>query len=74
MLIDLLDKLIDRCIQLVQVREKQNRDLYTDFLAPTLDNFERVHKNYLETFVAYRKMLLSESDPFGLPPKNRSRC
>ena len=66
MLIDLLDKLIDRCIQLVQVREKQNRDLYTDFLAPTLDNFERVHKNYLETFAAYRKMLLSGSDPLTL--------
>jgi hypothetical protein len=57
MLIDLLDKLIDRCIQLAQRREKQDRDLYSELLSPALDEFERIHKNYIDTFVAYKAML-----------------
>jgi len=66
MLIDLIDKLIDRCIQLVQRREKQDRDLYSELLAPTLDNFESIHKNYLETFMVYKNMLQSESESLTL--------
>lgn len=64
MLIDLLDKLIDRCIQLVERREKQDHDLYSDFVTPTLDIFEKIHKNYLETFIEYKHIL--ESDKFPL--------
>ncbi len=66
MLIDLLDKLIDRCIQLAQRREKQDRDLYSDLLAPTLDNFEKVHKNYIETFIAYKNIVISGSTALTL--------
>lgn len=57
MLIDLLDKLIDRCIQLAQRREKQDRDLYSELLVPALDEFEKVHKDYVNTFITYKAML-----------------
>jgi DNA-binding protein H-NS len=64
-MIDLIVKLIEKCIQLVQQRQEANRKLYTDFVEPAISDFEKVHQNYLETFKQYREMLTSDSTPIN---------
>ncbi|MBC8030952.1 MAG: hypothetical protein H7Z16_12640 [Pyrinomonadaceae bacterium] len=62
MIVDLIDKLLDRCIQFVERGEKIQRELYSDFLAPALEVFEKVHRNYIDTFVSYRRTLESSRE------------
>jgi hypothetical protein len=57
-MLELFLKLIDRFIDLAKRREEVNRRFYTDFIAPAFSNFEAVHKNYIDTFLEYREMLL----------------
>ncbi|MFP3637955.1 hypothetical protein [Paraburkholderia sp. SIMBA_054] len=51
---------IDRLIQLVDRREKLNRNTFTDFVAPAFADFEAVHKDYLES---YRRYYARVADP-----------
>jgi hypothetical protein len=57
MIIDLIDKLVDRCIQLVKEKKEISKSLLSDFVEPAYAQFDEVHKNYLETFRAYRDSL-----------------
>ena len=57
MVIDLIDKLIDRCIQLVRYREEIHRRLFDAYVEPIQTDFEAVHEDYLETFRKYRAMV-----------------
>jgi hypothetical protein len=58
---DLIFKLIEGLIQLARHREESDRKLYENFVEPVVNDFEKVHHNYLETFQNYRKMIDSES-------------
>lgn len=60
-MLDLILKLIDRCIALAKRREESNKEVYSNFVAPIFDDFEEVHKNYLESIRRYRD-LLKDSD------------
>jgi len=62
MIIDLIDKLIDRCIQLVKHKQEVSRSLLSDFVEPAYAQFEEVHNNYLETFRAYRDKLKNKNE------------
>lgn len=59
MIIEIIDKLIDRCLQLVKQHNEQNQQLYSEFVAPALSDLEELHKNYMESFRAYRDLLES---------------
>ena len=54
MLVDLLDKLIDRCIQLFQHEKVLRRELLDDFVDPVRKELESVHSAYLSSFESYR--------------------
>lgn len=57
MVIDLLDKLVDRCIQLVRHKEAVHRRLFEEYVEPMQDDFEAIHQDYLESFRKYRAMV-----------------
>lgn len=57
MAIEIIDKLIDRCLQLVKHDEKQNQQLYSEFFVPTLSDLEELHKSYMENFKTYRELI-----------------
>lgn len=64
-MIDLLLKVIDRCIDLVKRREELNRRLYTDFVEPAFADFEALHRNYLESFARYQLMIKASDVPLN---------
>jgi hypothetical protein len=57
-MLELFLKLIDRFIDLAKRREEVNRKFYIEFIAPAFADFEAVHKNYMDTFLHYREMIL----------------
>ncbi|MGJ5674448.1 MAG: hypothetical protein ACR9NN_12670 [Nostochopsis sp.] len=63
---DIIFKLIENLIKLIQHAEETNRRLYQDFAAPSFSDFEKVHQNYIETFLVYRKMIISRDKPLDL--------
>ena len=63
MLIDLVDKLVDRLIQLIRHREQARLDLLKDHVGPAFAAFEAVHAQYLSSFARYRQTLKTATDP-----------
>lgn len=57
MVIDLIDKLIDRCIQLVKASQERDRSFFDEFVTPAFEQFETVHRSYMTTLTAYRTAL-----------------
>jgi len=57
MVIDLVDKLIDRLIQLVRYKQELSRNLFTNFVEPIYLQFEAIHQQYLTSFKTYRDLL-----------------
>lgn len=68
-MIDAIVKIIDRFIDLAKRREQTNRNLFNDFVAPTFNDFEVVHKAYLDSFFKYVETLRA-SDNFGQVKEN----
>jgi hypothetical protein len=64
MILDLLTKLVDRCVELVKRREELHRALFEDFVDPIQKDFEAVHNNYLETFRNYRELVKTTNHAF----------
>ena len=62
MIIDLIDKLISRSIDLVHETEKRHRDVFNDFVNPLFQCFEDVHKDYMDTFRKVHQ-LISDDNP-----------
>jgi|GEM_PF-4875730 hypothetical protein len=65
-MIDLILKLIDRCVQLAKQREAQNRSIYSDFIEPLMRDFQSVHDNYISSFSKYREAVISSENPTEL--------
>lgn len=59
-MVDLFLKLIDNLIQLGKRREEINRNTFSDFVQPIMDDFETVHNDYISSFQRYMKMLKNE--------------
>ncbi len=62
MIIDLVDKLADRIIQLLTYRKQQRADLLEKYVSPVFAEFEGVHAAYLESFSRYREVIQNSSD------------
>lgn len=62
MIIDLLDKLIDRCIQLIKHSQEAQQKLFDDFATPVYQTFEMVHDEYIKSFRTYRDIIKKEKD------------
>lgn len=56
-MIDIILSLIDRLISLVKHQEEVKRNLFKEFIEPIFENFENVHKNYLDTFSEYKTLV-----------------
>lgn len=63
MLVDLLDKLIDRAIQLIRHREEVDRHLYNEFVTPAFNELDTIHADYLRTFRKYREIVKTSPQP-----------
>lgn len=63
MLVDLIDKLVDRLIQLVKFRQEARHKLLEEHVVPIFEAFEAVHGQYLSSFAKYRKTLKTTTDP-----------
>lgn len=57
MLLDLVEKLIDRTIQLVKTDKERRKALFDQFVEPVFVQFEKVHQDYLASFKQYRDLL-----------------
>jgi hypothetical protein len=66
MIIDLIDKLADRLIQLLTLRKQQRGDLLEKYVSPVFSEFETVHSAYLESFSRYRQVIQDSSDQHWL--------
>ena len=62
MIVDLIDKLTDRVIQLLTLRKQQRQDLLQRYVSPVFAEFEQVHSAYLESFARYRQMIQDAYD------------
>jgi hypothetical protein len=57
---------LDRLIQLVDRREKVNRNVFADYVAPVMADFEAVHKDYMESLKRYGDRLQDKTVEFSL--------
>lgn len=62
MIIDLIDKLLDRAIQLLKEHKEARREFFENFVEPTYALCQDVHEEYLKCFEAYRATIDSASD------------
>ncbi len=52
---------VDRLIQLVDRREKLNKNTFTDFVVPVMTDFDAAHKDYIDSFKRYCEQLKDET-------------
>ncbi len=64
-MVDLILKLIDKCIELAKRREEVTADLFENFVQPAFQDFEAVHTNYIKSFQCYRNMLIDPAVPIN---------
>ena len=65
-MLDLILKLIDRCIELAKRREETSKARYAQLVAPIFDSFEVVHTDYLDSFKRYRDLIKGTELPLNL--------
>ena len=63
MLLDLIEKLVDRCIGLVREQKEAKRHFLQDFVDPIYSEFQSLHDGYLASF--------KESGGHWNPARNR---
>lgn len=63
MIIGLVDKLLDRVIQLFTYEKKKRSELLQNYVTPVFLEFENVHKAYLESFLRYRELIKTSQNP-----------
>src|SRR5215213_5292371 len=57
MIFDLLDKLIDRLLELAREKERVDRSVFEQVVQPAFRDFEAVHEEYLTSFQSYQEAL-----------------
>jgi hypothetical protein len=63
MIVELVDKLVDRAIQLLTYRKQMRAVLRDTYVAPVFAEFEQVHSAYLDSFARYRDLIQGTKDP-----------
>jgi len=53
MIVDLIDKLISRIIELLKEEQRLKKSMHDDFIMPLMNQFDDIHENYIETFIKY---------------------
>lgn len=67
MVFELVDKLVDRIIQLAKFESEQRKKLTDEYVKPVFTEFEQVHAEYLSSFNRYRDLILTDPDPEWIP-------
>ena len=62
MIVDLIDKLADRIIQLISYRKQARKTLLNDYITPIYEQFESVHQAYLDSFDQYRVLIQNTTE------------
>jgi hypothetical protein len=62
MTIELLFPLIDRCVQLLRMKEENTRQFLDEMVTPAYEQFERLHRGYLEDFSSYKAQIDAAQD------------
>lgn len=65
MLVQAIDKLIDRIIQLFQYQEKVRKETLENYIDPIYVLFEQIHNEYLKDFRKYREMIINSKSPLN---------
>jgi len=63
MILELLEKLVDRCLQLLEIRGEHNRSLLDNHIEPVMDILNDLHKVYIKIFQEAHEAIASASDP-----------
>ena len=58
MIIDLIDKLISRAIDLLREEQRSKKSIYDNFVKPLTDQFDELHNDYIRTFIKYREVII----------------
>src|SRR4030095_5841747 len=53
----MLDIFIGRLIELLKTRQENKEKLFTDFVQPAYESFEKAHHRYIECFQEYQRFL-----------------
>ena len=67
MIIDLVDKLADRIIELLTYKQQKRKELLEEYVIPLFEEFERVHSAYLESFSRYREQIINAPSSNWIP-------
>ncbi|MBD2315263.1 hypothetical protein [Phormidium tenue] len=59
-MIELIDKVLDRLLQIYKYKKDKKKSFFEEFIQPLQDSFEQLHKDYLESFNSYRDKTLSD--------------
>jgi hypothetical protein len=62
MIVNLLDRLISRCIELKKHSIEIKKNLFVEFVNPIYLDFETIHNEYLKSFKKYRSIIKSSDD------------
>jgi len=62
MVVELLIPLLDKCIQLLQMKEVHKQQFLDEMVTPAYKQFELLHKGYLESFASYRTQIAEAGD------------
>lgn len=65
-MMDTILQLVDRCIALLDKRESVNKVVYAEFIAPLFQDFEVLHRDYLNSFRRYEDTILTSSSSLDL--------
>jgi len=63
MIVDLIDKLVDRILQLANHGKLTRRALLDDHATPLFEAFEAIHAQYLASFNRYRNVIATSTEP-----------
>ncbi len=56
-IVDIIDKLVSRIIDLLKEEQRMKKSIHDDFVEPLMVQFEQIHKDYVESFIRYRKIV-----------------
>jgi hypothetical protein len=65
MIIELGEKLVDRCLQLLKARRDRRRSLLADHVEPIMTTFEQLHGIYVTTFREAHEAISNAPDPIS---------
>jgi len=66
MLVDIIDKLVDRLIQLITYKQGLRHKLLEEHVDPVFAAFEAVHEHYLSSFAGYRNIIKTTTEPLNV--------